>query len=72
MILVFCAVIDPAAWIAGPLSWCEAKAAIEQFPVSSISPHPLWTSIPVMRDAKQADEPKDVEFVDLEEPKDPD
>jgi hypothetical protein len=43
IILAFCAVVDPIAWLAGPVAWTDLRALIEQFPVVSPVAHPAWS-----------------------------
>ena len=72
VILAFCAVVEPTAWIAGPLSWLETRDAIDTFPVSSATPHSAWCKIPLSAEVKRASAAEDLAFVDLKEPNEAD
>jgi hypothetical protein len=42
VVLAFCAVVEPVAWIAGPAPWVDVRHMIDQFPVAGSSVHASW------------------------------
>lgn len=43
VVLAFCAVVEPVAWIAGPVGWTDVAALIDQFPIVGTPVHDGWS-----------------------------
>jgi hypothetical protein len=43
VVLAFCAVVEPVAWIAGPVAWTDIFELIDRFPIVGAPVHEGWS-----------------------------